>query len=145
MAVAISTEVLINAAPTKVRSVLTDFDNYPTWNPFITPLTGDVKVGNKITVRIEPPGAKVNTFKPKVLSFKPNEEISWLGQVLFTGIFDGAHKLELIAHANGTTTFRQSENFTGILVPFFKSQLENNTKRGFEKMNEKLKELTERK
>ena len=145
MAVAISTEVLINATPTKVWSILKDFDNYPTWNPFITLLTGDVKVGNKITVRIEPPGASTNTFKPKVLSFKPNEEMSWLGQLLFTGVFDGLHKLELIAHANGTTTFRQSEKFTGILVPFFKSQLENNTKQGFEKMNEKLKELAERK
>jgi hypothetical protein len=41
------------------------------------------------------------------------------------------------------TTFKQSEIFKGILVPFFKKMIENNTKKGFEAMNQKLKELAE--
>jgi len=145
MATEIKTEILISASPKKVWAILSDFNNYPNWNPFITSLTGDVKVGNKITVHIEPPGAKASTFKPKVLSYIPGKELSWLGQLLFTGIFDGAHSLELIDNANGTTTFKQSEKFSGILVPFLKEQLDNNTKKGFEAMNKKLKELAEAK
>ncbi len=35
------------------------------------------------------------------------------------------------------------EKFKGILVSLFKKQLDNNTKRGFEEMNKKLKELAE--
>jgi hypothetical protein len=46
-------------------------------------------------------------------------------------------------NGDGTTTFKQSENFKGILVPFFKKSLDNNTKKGFEEMNRKLKELAE--
>ncbi len=60
-------------------------------------------------------------------------------------IFDGKHKFELIDNGNGTTTFKQSENFTGLLVPLFKKQLNENTKSGFEGMNQKLKELAETK
>lgn len=145
MAKEIKTEILINATPAKVWSILTHFDNYPNWNPFIKSIKGEVKVGNKITARIEPPDASGMTFKPKILTLETNKELKWLGHFLFAGLFDGEHKFELIDNGNGTTTFRQSEKFKGILVPFFKKQLDNNTKRGFEEMNKKMKELAEQK
>lgn len=143
MAKEIKTEILINVTPTKVWSILTNFENYPSWNPFIKSIKGDVKVGNKITARIDPPGAKGMTFKPKILSFESNKELKWLGHLLFAGLFDGEHKFELIDNGNGTTTFIQSEKFKGILVPLFKKLLDNNTKKGFEQMNIKLKQLAE--
>ncbi|WP_228384381.1 SRPBCC domain-containing protein [Chryseobacterium soli] len=141
----IKTEILINSTPEKSWSILTNFDNYPNWNPFIKSIKGEVKVGNKITVTIEPPESKGMTFNPKILTFKKDKELSWLGHLLFAGLFDGEHKFELIDNGNGTITFRQSEKFKGILVPLFKKQLDNNTKRGFEEMNKKLKELAEQK
>ena len=145
MAIEIKTEILINAQPEKVWAILTNFKSYPNWNPFIKSIIGDVKVGNKITARIEPPKAKGMTFKPKVLTFETNKELKWLGHLLFAGLFDGEHKFELIDNGNGTTTFKQSEKFAGILVPLFKNQLDDNTKKGFEEMNSKLKELVEQK
>lgn len=140
----IRTAIRINAPIEKVWAILSDFPRYAEWNPFITSLTGDMKVGDKIKVRIEPPGASVMNFKPKVLSFIPNKELSWLGQLLFTGVFDGAHKLALVDNGDGTTTFNHSEKFSGLLVPLFKKQLEANTTRGFELMNAKLKEQAEK-
>jgi len=145
MAKEIKAEIVINASPEKIWVILKNFDNYPTWNPFIKSIKGEVKVGNKITVRIEPPNAKGMTFKPKVLTYETNKQLSWLGQLFFTGVFDGEHKFELIDNGNRTTTFTQSEKFKGFLVPLFKKQLDNNTKKGFEEMNKKLKELAEQK
>ena len=58
----LTTEIIINAAPQKIWSILTGFEQYPTWNPFITSITGDVGVGNKITVRLEPPEASGMTM-----------------------------------------------------------------------------------
>lgn len=144
MAKEIKTEILINATPEKVWSVLTNFDNYPNWNPFLKSIKGEVKVGNKITARMEPPETKGMTFNPRILTFETNKELSWIGHLLFAGLFDGKHKFELIDNGNGTTTFRQSEKFKGILVPLLKTQLDNNTKKGFEEMNKKLKELVEK-
>lgn len=145
MATEIKTEILIHATTDSVWTILTNFDKYPNWNPFIKLIAGEVKAGNKITIRIEPPGAKAMTFKPKVLTFETRKELSWLGHLLFAGLFDGAHKFELIDNGNETTTFKQSEKFNGLLVPLFKKQLETNTKNGFVAMNMKLKELAEQK
>jgi len=139
----IKTEILINASPSRVWSVLTNFQNYPQWNPFIKSITGQVGVGNKITARIEPPEASGMTFKPKVLAFETNKEFKWLGHLWIPGLFDGEHKFELIDNQNGTTTFIQSEKFNGILVPLFGKMLDVNTMNGFRLMNQKLKELAE--
>lgn len=141
----IKTEIVINSSPEKVWEILTNFESYPTWNPFIKSVKGEVKVGNIITVRIEPPNAKGMTFKPKILAYDTNMELRWLGHLLFKGLFDGEHKFELIDNGNGTTTFKHSEIFKGILVPLFKKQLDNNTRKGFEEMNKKLKALAEQK
>ena len=141
----IKKEVLISATPEKVWTVLTNFESYPAWNPFIKSVEGKVEVGNKLTVTIMQSAAKGTTFKPKVLTVQPAKELSWLGRLLLPNIFDGEHKFELIDNHNGTTTFRQSEKFSGILVPLFSKQLENNTATGFEGMNRKLKEVAENK
>jgi len=139
----ITTEILIQASPEKIWEILTIFDSYPTWNPFIKMIKGEIKVGNTITVRLEPPESKAMTFKPKILTFEVNKELSWLGHLLFKGLFDGEHKFELIDHGNHSVSFRQSEKFRGILVPLFKKQLNNKIIKGFEQMNRKLKEIVE--
>ncbi|MEE9430710.1 MAG: SRPBCC domain-containing protein [Melioribacteraceae bacterium] len=144
MTIEINTEIIINATPEKVWKILTNFDEYPNWNPFIKSIKGQIVIGEKITVRIEPPEAKGMTFKPKILTLKKDRELSWLGHLSFAGLFDGNHKFELIKSKNGTTTFIQSEIFRGILVALFKKQLNKNTKNGFIEMNKKLKERAER-
>lgn len=144
MAKEISTEILINASPEKVWSILTDFDNYLNWNPFIKSINGVVKVGSKIKVKIKQSESKEMAFSPKILTFEPNKELRWLGHLLFAGLFDGEHKFELISNGNETTTFRQSEKFKGLFVPLLQKQLDNNTRKGFEAMNRQLKELVEK-
>jgi hypothetical protein len=138
----IQTEILINTDITKVWDVLMNFDNYPKWNPFITSISGEPKLGSRLTVSIKPPGGKGMTFKPRVLAFETNKELRWLGHLLFTGFFDGEHKFELIDNGNGTTSFKQSEKFKGMFVGLLNLE---NTQKGFEAMNEKLKEMAERK
>lgn len=145
MALELKTEITIHSDPAKVWAILTDFAKYPDWNPFIPSLQGEAKKGSKLKVRILPPGAKGMVFTPKVLSAEPHKELRWLGHLLFPGLFDGEHAFELVAQADGTTLFKHSERFKGILVGLFKKQLLNNTLKGFEAMNQKLKERAERK
>lgn len=141
MAKEIHTEVTINAFPEKVWAIFSNFEQYPAWNPFIKSITGEVKTGNKITITIQPPESKPMGFKPKVLTFETGKQLSWKGRLLFPGLFDGLHQFELIDNGNGTTTFKQSEKFTGILVGLLNL---DNTRKGFEAMNAKLKEMAEK-
>ncbi|MFT8351406.1 SRPBCC domain-containing protein [Clostridium saccharoperbutylacetonicum] len=83
-------------------------------------------------------------FKPTLLNFTPNKELRWLGRLFIPGLFDGEHIFELISNNDGTTTFIQREKFYGILVPLLKNSL-GNIKAGFELMNEKIKEIREKK
>ncbi|GHV49055.1 hypothetical protein FACS1894181_06760 [Bacteroidia bacterium] len=136
----IEESVVISATPAKIWGILTDFDNYPNWNPFVRFIRGHVAIGEKISVQISPPNSAAMTFRPRVLEFTPNRKLCWLGKVLFQGLFDGEHQFELIENNNGTTTFIQSEKFSGILVRFF---LPKTTADGFRKMNGKLKDLAE--
>lgn len=139
----ITTEIIINATPNKVWEILTDFNNYPNWNPFIKSIEGNLVVGGKLKANIQPPNSSAMTFKPTVLTNKENKEFSWLGHLLVKGLFDGLHQFELIENQNNTTTLIQSEKFSGLLVPLFKKQLLTNTKAGFENMNQQLKKLVE--
>jgi hypothetical protein len=136
----IRTEIQINATPEKVWNVLTDFSSFPEWNPFVKKLEGEVAVGNQIKISL--PGMN---FKPVVLKFETNKELRWLGHLFFKGLFDGEHSFTIIDNQDGTSTFVHAENFGGILVPIFKKMLLNDTKPGFEKMNQALKERVERK
>lgn len=140
----IKTEILISASTEKVWAIFSDFKNYPKWNPFIKSLTGKVKVGEKINVTIQPYDSKPMSFKPKVLVFETNKEMRWIGRLLFGGLFDGKHQFEIIDNHNGTVTFKQSEVFKGILMPFFSKKKMENTRKGYEAMNQQLKELAER-
>jgi hypothetical protein len=139
----IKTELLIQAEPEKIWKVFTQFEDYPKWNPFVKSIQGNVELGATIIVKLSPPGAKGMIFKPKVLAFQKNTEFRWLGKLLFKGLFDGEHIFQLIDHQNGTTTFIHSERFTGILVPLFWKQLDNQVRQGFIMMNAALKERVE--
>jgi hypothetical protein len=139
----IRTEVVIKATPAEVWKVLTDFNHYPEWNPFITSLYGVAAKGEKLVARIEPPNGSATTFNPTVLSANSNKELRWLGHLLFPGLFDGEHIFELYENTDGTTTFVQREEFRGILVPLFSKMLDTKTLAGFELMNKHLKQRVE--
>lgn len=143
MAKEIVTEITINATPTEVWNALTDFKEYPRWNPFIKEISGNVAKGNTIKVLIQPLDSKAMLFKPIVLEYLKEKEFRWKGKLFITGLFDGEHKFELIGHSNGTTTLIHSEKFNGILVPLLSKQLDTTTKESFEAMNKKLKERCE--
>ena len=134
MAKQIKTSITINASKEKIWKILTDFENYPEWNSFIKSVTGEVKVGNQIKIKLQG-----MTFKPIVLTFNENAELKWLGHLWFKGLFDGEHKFKLTDNGNGTTNFEQNENFSGILVKLFAKSLDKDTKNGFEQMNRELK------
>lgn len=138
MAKKIKTHITINAPKERVWEILTDFEKYPDWNPFVKSLEGEVKEGGRI--RIQLPGM---TFRPTVLAFDPNTELRWLGHLGFKGLFDGEHKFYLTKNADGSTEFEHSEEFHGLLVGLFSGMLERDTRPGFEAMNQKLKELAE--
>ena len=136
-------QIEINASAERVWRLLTDFASYPQWNPFIRSISGHPAPGERLQARIEPPGGRGMTFKPKVLSAEPNRELRWLGHLLVPGVFDGEHSFTIQPLEDNRVRFIQREAFKGLLVPLFARSLDTNTQRGFEEMNHALKERAE--
>jgi hypothetical protein len=140
----IQTEILINTDITKVWDVLMNFNGYPKWNPFITSISGEPKLGARLTVSINPPDGKGMTFKPTILNLELNKEFRWKGKLGITGIFDGEHYFILESLDKDITKLIHGEKFSGLLVPLLGKMLDK-TKKGFQLMNESIKNECERK
>jgi hypothetical protein len=140
----ICTKIIINASPAVVWNIITDFENFGNWNPFIKKISGIPKEGNTIKVFIKPPNSNGIRFEPKILKYEPEKEIRWLGNLWVPKIFDGEHSLTIKKVEEYKVLFIQKEQFKGLLVPLFTNMLKD-TKSGFIMMNEKLKQKAEEK
>jgi hypothetical protein len=136
--VTIQVETIIRAAPQRVWTVLTDFDSYPAWNPFVKAISGELRSGSRLAVRIAPSGGNGMTFKPVITELSESAVLEWLGHLIVPGVLDGRHRFELVPLPDGTTSFTQRETFSGIAVPFFSATLKD-TERGFIAANGALK------
>jgi hypothetical protein len=134
----IETTIRIKATAEKIWNILTDFQKYPEWNPFVFSMEGEAKEGTNLKANIQ--GMK---FKPLVLAAKKNQEFRWKGSLFVKGLFDGEHYFMLNENGDGTTTLTHGEFFSGLLVAMFSKTLDTKTKSGFEKLNEALKQRAE--
>lgn len=130
----ITTRVTIDVPADAVWQALTQLDGYRTWNPFITAAIGNLRVGERLDLTIQPPGSRARRFRPWVTAVEEHRYIEWLGRVGMPGVFDGRHSFSLTPVAAGRTLLQQSESFSGALIPFSGSTL-TRTRTGFDAMN----------
>jgi len=138
----LQTEIIIDAPITLVWKNLMDFNQYPDWNPFIH-ITGQPKVGQQLENTIYLEGQKPQVFRPKVLEVVPEKAFRWEGHLFVKGLFDGEHYFQLDAIDENTTRFIHGENFRGILNGMILKMIGEQTKDGFEKMNNAIKKRCE--
>lgn len=139
----LTADITIAATPERVWEVLTDFEAYPEWNPFIVEIAGEPTVGTRLEAKIQPAGKKATRFRPTVTDAKAQTEFAWLGTLGFKGVFDGHHRFELEPTPDGGTRFTQSERFTGILTRPIMAMIGKATEAGFTAMNEALRDRAE--
>jgi hypothetical protein len=139
----INTEIEINASAEKVWQLLTDFDAYPQWNPFIRSINGKPESNTKLQIFVQPSGSRGMKFNPTILKAEPQKELRWLGSLFVRGLFEGEHIFNIEALAEDKVKFMQRERFSGLLVPLFWRSLDTDTRRGFNEMNVALKERAE--
>lgn len=136
----ISTYIEIAANPERVWHVLTDFESYPRWNPFVERIVGKSEAGTRLEVYIMPPNGKRRTFKPTVLKADVNRELRWRGKLGGIGfLFCGEHFFILTKTGDASTQFTHGERFSGLLIPMLWNSLDTTTRQGFHAFNNSLK------
>ena len=135
----LSTEIEFDGTPQEVWTTLTDLQTYPQWNTFIEKVDGELTVGAKLDVRLQPVDERGITMHPTVLAAEPGRELRWIGHLMIPGIFDGEHRFLIEEAGPGRVRFTQSERFGGIMVPLLWKKLrDGGTAKGFRAMNEAL-------
>jgi hypothetical protein len=131
----IHSEITIDGTAEDVWVALVDFERYPEWNPGFQAIHGVPEVGATLEVTFAKDGGKGMTIRPTVLVADAGRELRWLGRFLVPGLFDGEHRFELHEEAPGKTRFVQAERFRGLLVPFMRRLIEDETASMFERTN----------
>lgn len=140
----IRSAVEIRAPVEVVWGVLTDFAAYPEWNPLVRRLHGYPRVGGRVTILSQPPGARGIAFAPVVLAWSPPRELRWRSTLISRRIFSGEHGFRLEPIDDGRVRFVQDETLTGALVPLYSRFRLPATRVGFDEMNERLRDRAER-
>ncbi len=140
----IVTEIEIYAPPSSVWKILTDFEKYPTWNPFIKKISGIPTKNEKLEVHMPDPRGGTMIFTPTVLVAEMGRELRWLGRSEGDA-FNGEHRflIEPVEN-NNEVHFTQSEKFTGSMVASLEEWLDTAVKKNFEDMNRALKQRAEK-
>lgn len=120
---ALHSEIQIETPPQRVWQVLTDFDAYPQWNPFIRSIQGDVQVGSRLSIRVEPPGARGDYPQADGAGPQARARVALARPPAHRGLADGEHRLALEPLDGGRSRFVQSERFSGLLVGLLRSTL----------------------
>ena len=137
----VHTEIEINASPERVWKIVTDFERYNQWNPFINRVIGQAKEGSRIEIHIETPGGKNRKYGPTVTRVEEGRELRWLGK---SWLLNGEHIFTIEQLQPGRVRFVHREVFDGLLTSIFGKSLDTDIKQGFEEMNKALKDRAER-
>lgn len=78
----VESHIEIRASTERVWDLLTEFASYPRWNPFVRSIEGELVVGRKLSVFIQPPGSGGMRFHPTLHIVSPRRELRWKGKLL---------------------------------------------------------------
>lgn len=134
----ISSEVTVEATPAEVWAVLTDLPRYGEWNPGFAEITGRIEVGARLDATFAKDGGRGMTLHPTVTAAEPGRGFTWLGRLVLPYVFDGEHRFEIHELAPGRVRVVQGERFRGLLVPFVRRMIEQDTLGMFERVNAAL-------
>ncbi|MBB2200679.1 SRPBCC domain-containing protein [Gluconacetobacter tumulisoli] len=141
----VATDIDIAASPERVWAVLTDMASYPAWNPFIRQMTGSLRAGGRLTIRLAAGGTDAPrdqmVFSPHVIAVRPPRRLQWIGRLWgLPGLFTGEHVFILHPTDHGTR-LEQNERFSGLLLWVYDV---NPLHAAFQRMNAALKAEAER-
>jgi hypothetical protein len=134
----IETNIVIDSTPEKIWYILTNFEEYELWNPFMTKVIGNPNLGSKIEVNIVTNGKK-RTYYPTITRSETNKELRWKGKSFLPGVFDGERIFILEKSNDNKTLFSHKEIFTGLGVKLIGNKLDESLRKSLVRMNEALK------
>ncbi|MFT4518042.1 MAG: hypothetical protein ACI9JM_000419 [Halioglobus sp.] len=138
----ITTRTVLPATVEESWEVLTDFSQYPDWNPYLPRVDGVLAPGEKVSFTLASKNFPESIDMTATLGeVTDNVRFFWKGRLVIQGLFDTRHVFELQQREDGDTDLHHFEEFRGVipaLLPWTGERAEN-TQMAFESMNEALR------
>lgn len=135
----IITRIEIRSNPEKVWKVLTDFQLYKYWNPFIIGIAGSPIRGEKIEIELRTAAQKTRVYRPVITKVDPPTELRWYGKAILPLILDGEHIFTIQENEEHDTIFTQKEIFKGLGAYLGNARMFDDIRKSFQMMNSSLK------
>ena len=141
----IKSAVDIGTSAEIVWRVLTDFNAYPHWNPFLISVFGPPVPGQRLKIQARYPCGDTVEFTARVVKSIPAAELRWRRRRIIEGIFDREQAFFIVPNGIKGVRFIQREHFSGLLVSLIMPFITNKTHKAFSMMNLALKRTAEAK
>ena len=138
----VQSEIEIDAPPSLVWQVLTDFAAFPEWNPFVKHMEGELVVGGHLTIVLKPGPFAERTVRTQVLCVDPGQSLIWRHPPHIPWLFDVMHGFTLEALPGERTRFVQRAVFRGLFGSLL-ARKASHERCGLEEMNRALKVAAE--
>jgi hypothetical protein len=142
--VKIEHRVGIQAPSDTIWDLLYDVSTWKVWNPLYVEAAGDVRIGSVLTLTMVLPGDEPTTIRPTVLEWVPREQLHWRLKMM-GGLITTTRYIEIEEIEPGSCIVSNGEIFGGILGPSVVKRMNRKIWRGFEAMDNALKEAAEAK
>jgi hypothetical protein len=135
----IETDITLHATTEKVWEVLTDFEQYGTWNPFMTKVVGTAEKNRKLRVEMELADSRGFLAKPKITVCESGSELRWVSRLYFKGLYDAEHYFTLEELGKHRVKLVHGEKYSGSFAKSLFKKLSADNETGFRIMNQALK------
>lgn len=135
----IITRIEIRSNLEKVWKILTDFQLYEYWNPFIIRVAGSPIRGEKIEIELRTAAQKTRVYRPVIIKVDPPTELRWYGKAILPLILDGEHIFTIHENGGHNVIFTQKEIFKGLGAYLGNARMFDDIRKSFQMMNSSLK------
>jgi hypothetical protein len=110
--------VAVEAPREAIWALLTQFDRYDEWNPYITGASGTATVGSTVELTFGAEGGDAKTENAKILIVRPQRKLEWRTRVVAPGILDREQIFRVIPLEDGRWAVLQEVRFEGLFALF---------------------------
>lgn len=110
--------VVVEAPREAIWALLTQFDRYDEWNPYITEASGDATEGSSIDLAFATGDGDAEKATAEVLISRPMRKLEWRTRQLVPGLLDREQIFRVIPRGPGRYVVLQDVRLEGVLAPF---------------------------
>jgi hypothetical protein len=109
--------VVVEAPREAIWALLTEFDRYAEWNPYVIRGRGQAIEGSDVTLTFETAGGSPETQSGEILVFHPRRKLEWRTRKVVPGILDYEQIFRVLPLGPNRYRLVQEARFEGVLVP----------------------------